>query len=92
MVLQAIVFPEEVAVALFARRRIPWVIEQVGQASLDFFSGGDGSEKVGGQLILLCHPRLRFGGIGILEPAIGVWNFDAVIDVNCGILSGRWVN
>ena len=92
LILQAVIFPEEVSVAFLVRSGIPGVVQQMGQAGLDFFSGGNAGEEVGGQLVLLRYPRLRFGCVGIFEPAVGVGNFDAVINVGCGILSRRRIN
>jgi len=92
LVLQAVIFPEEVAVAFLVWSGIPGVIQQMGQAGLDFLSGGNTGEEVGGQLVLLRYPRQRFGCVGIFEPTVGVGNFDAVINVGGGILSRRRIN
>ena len=92
MILQSVIFPEEVSVAFFVRSGIPGVIQQMGQAGLDFLSGGNTGEEVGGQLVLLRYPRLRLGCVGIFEPAVWVGDFGAVINVGCGILSRQRIS
>lgn len=58
------------------------VIPKLGKAISDAIAGRDSLKVLESDFVLGFDPGSRFGGVGVLEPAVGVFNLRTVIVVN----------
>ncbi len=82
LVLQAIVFEKEVGVAAAEGRRIFGIVEKFFEAMLDLSAVGNLIEIGKRNFILGFDPGEGFGGVVVLEPAVGICDLGAVIVVD----------
>ena len=92
LILEPVVFGEEVAPALLERHAVALVVPQLGQAPADRLPLRDPAKIAERDGVLCVHPGLRFRRIVILKPAIRVGNLHAVVVVDGVGLTGRWVH
>src|SRR5205823_555880 len=81
LVLQAIVLGEEVLAAVDRWGGVTLEVPELGQAVLDRGSLGDRLEVPESDLVLGFDPSVGLGGV-LLQPAVGIGDFGAVIVIN----------
>ena len=91
LVLQPVVLEKEVAPRLVEWRAVLRIVPERRQALAERRPLRDLREIALGEPVLGIDPAPRFGGIGVLEPAIGVGDPRAVIVVDYIALAGRRV-
>jgi hypothetical protein len=89
LILQAVVAGEEVAAPSLNRDTITLVIPQLRQPSLQRFPLRQLFEQSEGHLVLCGDPGPRLLAVRILQPAIRIWNFGSVVDIDVIRAVGR---
>ncbi len=90
LVLQAVVLGEEVAAALALGDAVALVVPELGQAAAQRLAGRDRLQVPEGDAVLLFDPGAGVVGVGVLQPAVGVGDLEAVVlvDVVAGARAG----
>ena len=89
LILQPVVLEEEVPAALVKRRPVPRIVPQRRQPAADRLARRDAGEVGGREPVLRLDPVPGLGRVYVLEPAIGVGHFDAVVVIHVVALAGR---
>ena len=88
LILQAGVLEVEVAPSILERGRKAGVVPDLRQSVLDRRAFRDRCQKRIGQPVFCFHPCLGRRRIGVLEPAVGIGDADAMVVVDLGAARG----